>query len=217
MDLDCTGRNIRRRPCGRASKKSQFPTPVGVLPRSTIWASWRGGSAERKALTMASQQQTDKTGRRTRQMEKGEQTHQTFIGQGSWIRPGHAQQRFTPCAFHSQEGWGGVGPKDMHRNPQHPAVEPHRLRGSGDTTLISNIATPFCTRPRATIRDLVDRAPLTQTHRVRSRVPYERKCVRDLGSAFAGLGVSLCGTWGQPSGLGVSLCFLFFRPPEAAT
>jgi hypothetical protein len=39
------------------------------------------------------------------------------------------------------------------------------FRGSGDTILISNIVTPFGTRPRATIRDLVDRAPLTQTHR----------------------------------------------------
>ena len=52
--------------------------------------------------------------------------------------------------------------------------------GSGDTILISYIATPFGTRPRATIGDLVDRAPLTQTHRVRSRVPYEGKCVASI-------------------------------------
>jgi hypothetical protein len=52
--------------------------------------------------------------------------------------------------------------------------------GSGDTILISNIATPFGTRPRATIGNLVDRAPLTQTHRVRSRVPYEGKCVASI-------------------------------------
>ena len=41
--------------------------------------------------------------------------------------------------------------------------------GSGDTILSSNVATPFCTRPRATIEDLFDRARLTRTHRVRSR------------------------------------------------
>ena len=62
-------------------------------------------------------------------------------------------------------------------------VEDGKLKlGSGDTILvrISNIATPFCTRPRATRGDLVDRAPLTQTHRVRSRVPYEGKCVASI-------------------------------------